>query len=62
MAHAVDLCWRQDMEGQELPPIKSSVVTAGVNTAQCMPESGFYRKLNGKMKEKFSCEYNIIYI
>lgn len=50
------------MEGQELPPIKSSVVTAGVNTAQCMPESGFYRKLNGKMKEKFSCEYNIIYI
>jgi len=50
------------MEGQELPAVQSSVVTMGFSIAQCISESGFYRKLNGKMKEKFSCEHNIIYI
>lgn len=55
-------CQEQNVEGQELLPVQSSVVTIGFNIAQCMSESGFYRKLNGKMKEKFSSEHKIIYM
>lgn len=33
--------WGQNMEGQQLPPVQSSVATMGLNIAQCVSESGF---------------------